>query len=730
MQTNLQCPSTNLEVDADGVFVVISQPKQQALQDRSLPTPGMEASHPEHAPDIGFEVMVGLPSVVSFVGSELPMLLIDADLERIVETRTHLEQAEHGRQVQWREAVIGAPEKGEVEWFRFNDERLDGPWHQDFWQRYFVNAQVTGCSQRLPVSLAVLLEEWNDPRFLTGLQRGALTIRQGNPMDVIASCELWLDRFECIRVQLPVREAVASTELDAWLVPRGYLRHPRLDLQWKRHPLKAAEYVLVRSRQRCEDFEDLLAESAVRRLLAEESIKDLKSQLAEFEQRNQCLLAENEALQTECAQRGSRINDLTQLVQQVKNHVLQANTRLAQSETVKEELAQRNENLQLERHEVIAQKEQLLQIYHQLTIEHHRLADRYAQQRAELEEIRQLRNELAYHYQLMAVERANLNILHHERQKELAHLKTVCLQKDNQISVLSAASDLLIEERDKMFLTLCEQSEEASPDLAVESIEDVRPSIRQLFLSGRNHSSDKWESYLSLYEKLLSPYLGKEVRLLEVGVQNGGSLECWADYLGPNAVVIGVDINPCCGLIEFKTPRIRCYVGDATSRNWLEEVVKKHGPFDIIIDDGSHMQEDIISAFQILCPHLAKGGVYVVEDLHCSYFTSHGGGKPGSSPTAMNYFQALTDMLNYEHWAERGAISVEMMLPVIGEVEANQLLMKSFLQLESIEFHNSLVALRRRPYGINNLGTRIVSSGEARISKEPSSLRGSRLLRT
>jgi len=58
---------------------------------------------------------------------------------------------------------------------------------------------------------------------------------------------------------------------------------------------------------------------------------------------------------------------------------------------------------------------------------------------------------------------------------------------------------------------------------------------------------DKWSSYLPFYQKLLTPHQNDPIRLLEIGVQNGGSLEDWSKYL-PNAeAIIGCDINPKCG---------------------------------------------------------------------------------------------------------------------------------------------------------------------------------------
>ena len=71
--------------------------------------------------------------------------------------------------------------------------------------------------------------------------------------------------------------------------------------------------------------------------------------------------------------------------------------------------------------------------------------------------------------------------------------------------------------------------------------------------------------------------------------------------------------------------------------------------FDVIIDDGSHVSGDVIAAFRVLYRHLAPGGKFIIEDLHASYWASHGGGfrHPAS---AIQYFKALVDALNIDHF--------------------------------------------------------------------------------
>ena len=68
----------------------------------------------------------------------------------------------------------------------------------------------------------------------------------------------------------------------------------------------------------------------------------------------------------------------------------------------------------------------------------------------------------------------------------------------------------------------------------------------------------------------------------------------------------------------------------------------------ILIDDGSHIQKHQILTLQMLFPHIKDDGVYICEDLHCSYWKDWGGGylKPD---TFIEFSKKLIDHLNSWH---------------------------------------------------------------------------------
>ena len=114
--------------------------------------------------------------------------------------------------------------------------------------------------------------------------------------------------------------------------------------------------------------------------------------------------------------------------------------------------------------------------------------------------------------------------------------------------------------------------------------------------------------------------------------------------LFPNCNICGLDIRE----DTPNSPVGNIWIGSQTDTELLDELNKEEGPFDIIIDDGSHVNEHQILTFEYLFPKLKPGGVYIVEDIHTSYWESHGGGY--GTDSFVEYSKKLSDMINYESW--------------------------------------------------------------------------------
>ena len=56
-------------------------------------------------------------------------------------------------------------------------------------------------------------------------------------------------------------------------------------------------------------------------------------------------------------------------------------------------------------------------------------------------------------------------------------------------------------------------------------------SFEQIHREKTGKVSDKWASYLPFYDEIFEKYRTQNLSLLEIGIQNGGSLETWKTFL-------------------------------------------------------------------------------------------------------------------------------------------------------------------------------------------------------
>jgi demethylmacrocin O-methyltransferase len=162
-------------------------------------------------------------------------------------------------------------------------------------------------------------------------------------------------------------------------------------------------------------------------------------------------------------------------------------------------------------------------------------------------------------------------------------------------------------------------------------------------------------SYTEHYSKHLTLLKNKKLNLLEIGVggydnpdAGGSSLKMWKKYFR-RGNIFSIDIYDKSRLQE---KRIKIFKGSQIDIGFLNNVVAEIGQIDIIIDDGSHINQHVIESFKFLFPKLKGGGIYVIEDTQTSYWEEYGGDSNNlqNSLTMMNFFKSLTDGLNYKEF--------------------------------------------------------------------------------
>lgn len=173
-----------------------------------------------------------------------------------------------------------------------------------------------------------------------------------------------------------------------------------------------------------------------------------------------------------------------------------------------------------------------------------------------------------------------------------------------------------------------------------------------------DYGTDKWGGlhwFTPHYEKHFGALRYDPIRVLEIGIGGfnfpelgGESLRMWQRYF-PRGLIYGLDIFE----KSVTGPRIRTIRGSQNDPEFLHALGEQLGPFDIIIDDGSHHNEHVRTSFDALFRYVRPGGFYVIEDLHTSYWPRLGGGAaPASSGTTIGMIKDLLDQIHFREFTD------------------------------------------------------------------------------
>ena len=201
--------------------------------------------------------------------------------------------------------------------------------------------------------------------------------------------------------------------------------------------------------------------------------------------------------------------------------------------------------------------------------------------------------------------------------------------------------------------------------------------FQAFFTSRKEKDLIKWSNYFDIYELYFSKFVVKPIKFLEIGVFRGGSLPMWREYFHKDSIIVGIDIDPKCK--QYENPEQNCFVeiGDQSDSVFLEELSQKYGVFDIILDDGSHQFKHQIASLEKLWGVLDVNGIYMVEDVHTSYYQSYLGGIDYPW-TFIGYSKKLIDELYIYHRTDKRPRS---------EIFANS--------LTGIFFHTGIVVFQK-----------------------------------
>ena len=159
------------------------------------------------------------------------------------------------------------------------------------------------------------------------------------------------------------------------------------------------------------------------------------------------------------------------------------------------------------------------------------------------------------------------------------------------------------------------------PEEFVPNFGDIDP--QNLSLTALAYGSDKGtikHHYTKVYERLIDELLRghdrhkASLKIAEFGIACGASIRMWAHYL-PESFINGWDVRPECAEVCKDIPTYCCFIGDPAKSQ--ADAYKAH--FDLIVDDASHIAEQIVATFKNCWDWTKPGGYYVIEDTSCTY---------------------------------------------------------------------------------------------------------------
>ena len=199
----------------------------------------------------------------------------------------------------------------------------------------------------------------------------------------------------------------------------------------------------------------------------------------------------------------------------------------------------------------------------------------------------------------------------------------------------------------------------------------------------------KWHHYFDIYTKYFERFRDRPITMLEIGVFRGGSLRMWKEYFHPDSTIVGIDVDKSCQAHEIADQNVFVRIGSQADPTFLAKVNGEFGPFDIILDDGSHKTHHQILSFGALFRAALKDdGCYMVEDVHTNYWIKH----VDSPETFIDLSKQMVDML-HEPYFDRKETDFRHEHPdALKELDLSYL----SANLDGISFHDSIVVFDKK----------------------------------
>lgn len=164
------------------------------------------------------------------------------------------------------------------------------------------------------------------------------------------------------------------------------------------------------------------------------------------------------------------------------------------------------------------------------------------------------------------------------------------------------------------------------------SIHDTRSAdeLKRGTMQGGDRMKSPYHNYSPVYSKHLHLFLNQTCNIAEIGILTGIGLAIWCDIF-PTSNVYGLDINLnnytqnydtllSKGAFANNKPHVFTFDQYEDNKNYIGQITNNK-KFKIVIDDGAHSKETILTTLESFIPHLEDEFVYFIEDNASIYDT-------------------------------------------------------------------------------------------------------------
>lgn len=195
-----------------------------------------------------------------------------------------------------------------------------------------------------------------------------------------------------------------------------------------------------------------------------------------------------------------------------------------------------------------------------------------------------------------------------------------------------------------------------------------------------------FHDYMEAYSQHFDAIKDEPIKFLEIGIYEGSSVKLWEEYF-KNAELHFIDVS--LGAVKYHSTRSHYHIARQEVACDLYQFIKAAGTgFDVMIDDGGHTMKQQITSFIYLFSHLKSKGVYVIEDLHTSYWSSKD--QSIRNETTIAFLKNLIDKVNFVGVSTGCASHRNLSDTVIKKLDIYK------KTIQSICFYDSLVFITKR----------------------------------